>query len=252
MGDNSFNILTMEDPNQKLRRKEFVELLKNCPVPENELLLNLGLFLTSQTLSRILFMDFLYKQALEVQGVVMEFGCRWGQTLSLFSAMRGIYEPFNRLRKIIGFDTFSGFPGISEKDGDGNMMKRGSYSVSSKYEEYLNKVLEFQEQESPLAHLKKFELVKGDITVTLEEYLKRNPETIISLAYFDLDLYEPTFKCLEAIKDRLTRGSIIGFDEINEHETPGETLALKEVFGLDRYKIRRFPYSARTSYLVIE
>jgi len=45
-------------------------------------------------------MDFLYRQALEVQGVVMEFGCRWGQNVSLFSALRGIYEPFNRLRKV--------------------------------------------------------------------------------------------------------------------------------------------------------
>lgn len=252
MGNNTFNIVTMEDSSQKLRRKEFVELIKNCPIPENELLLNLGIFLTSQTLSRVLFMDFLYRNILEVQGVVMEFGCRWGQTLSLFSAMRGIYEPFNRLRKIIGFDTFSGFPSVSEKDGDGSIMKQGSYSVSSKYEEYLNKIMELQEQESPLPHLKKFEIVKGDITVTLEEYLERNPETIISLAYFDLDLYEPTLKCLETIKDRLTRGSVIGFDEINEHATPGETLALKEIFGLNRYKIRRFPYSARTSYLIIE
>ena len=88
--------------------------------------------------------------------------------------------------------------------------------------------------------------------VQIESYLTTNPETIIALAYFDLDLYEPTLKCLTAIRDRLTRGSVIVFDELNEHVFPGETLALKEVFGLDRYSIRRFPHNARASYLIIE
>ena len=79
--------------------------------------INLGLFLDSKSLSRILFMDYLYKKNIDLQGVVMEFGVRWGQNCSLFSALRGIYEPFNRHRKIIGFDTFTGFPSVSKKDG---------------------------------------------------------------------------------------------------------------------------------------
>ena len=58
--------------------------------------------------------------------------------------------------------------------------------------------------------------------------------------------------CLKAIKEHLTKGSIIGFDELNLHDFPGETLALKEVFGLDRYRIIRSPYSSVQSYIVIE
>jgi hypothetical protein len=57
-------------------------------------------------------------------------------------------------------------------------------------------------------------------------------------------IYEPTKKCLEPIRDRLTKGSILGFDELNVRYWPGETLALKEVFGLDRCQIRHSP-SAR-------
>jgi hypothetical protein len=83
-------------------------------------------------------------------------------------------------------------------------------------------------------------------------YLDRNPETIVALAYFDLDLYEPTLACLQAIRPRLTRGSILGFDELNDAATPGETLALKETFGLGKFSIRRFPPSARTSYVVVD
>jgi hypothetical protein len=244
------NIVTFGDEQEPQRRSQFVDLLRQCPIPDSELLLNMGLFLTPQTLSRILFMDFLYRQILEVQGVVVEFGCRWGQNASLFSAMRGIYEPFNRLRKVVAFDTFEGLTPTCAQDG--TAMRTGMYAVTPEYDSYLKAVLEFQEQESPLPHLTKYEIVKGDATQTIQTYLERHPETIISLAYFDLDIYEPTAKCLRAIRDRLTRGSVLGFDELNDPACPGETLAVKEVLGLERYPIRRFPYSARTSYVIVE
>lgn len=248
--DKSFDIVTFGDDAEKNRRKEFLTLLKKCPIPDNEFLQNLGLFIPPQTLSRILFMDFLYRQIIDVQGILVEFGCRWGQNVSVFSALRGIYEPFNRLRKIVAFDTFEGFLSTSEKDAD--LMVKGKYSVTRDYNEYLRKIMDFQEQESPLSHIQKYEIVKGDATVCINEYIERNPETIIALVYFDLDLYEPTRKCLSAIKDRLTLGSVIGFDELNDHVCPGETLALKEIFGLDRYSIRRYPYNSRTSYLIVD
>lgn len=245
-----FDIVTHGDAGEKARRQELVKLLKACPIPDGELLYNLGLFITPQALSRILFMDHLYRQVLDVQGIVIEFGCRWGQSLGLFSALRGMYEPFNRLRKIVGFDTFEGFRQVSPQDGA--RMAAGAYSVTSEYERYLEAVLSLQEKESPLPHLRKFEVVKGDAPSMLVKYLERNPETIVALAYFDLDLYEPTHQCLRAIKDRLTRGSILGFDELNDAACPGETLALKEVFGLDKFAVRRFPPSARTSYVVVD
>lgn len=243
-------IVTFGDAAESARRGGFLDLMRSCPIPDSELLMNLGLFLTPQTLSRILFMDFLYRQTLEVQGVVMEFGCRWGQNASLFTAMRGIYEPFNRLRKVVAFDTFDGLTGTASEDG--TAMREGMYGVTEGYESYLKSVLAFQEKESPLPHLCKHEIVKGDVTETLPDYLERNPETVVALAYFDLDIYAPTLATLNNIKDRLTRGSVLGFDELNDHATPGETLAVKEALGLGRYPLRRFPYNSRTSYLVID
>lgn len=248
--EEDFQVLTFGEEGEKERRQELLELFRKWPIPDGEFFHNLGLFLTPQTLSRILFMDHLYRQVLDVQGVVIEFGCRWGQNLSIFTALRGIYEPFNRLRKIVGFDTFEGFPDVSEKDHES--FQAGGYGVTEAYEEYLRAILRFQEKESPLSHLEKFEIVKGDARETILEYLERSPETIVALAYFDMDIYDPTLKCLEAIRDRLTRGSVVGFDELNDHVCPGETQALKEAFGLGRYRIRRYPSCSRTSYVVID
>lgn len=248
--DTSHGIVTFGPEGETDRRKDMVELLRNCPIPDDELMMNLGLFLTPQTLSRVLFMDFMYQKILEVQGVVMEFGCRWGQSTSLFTSLRGIYEPFNRLRKVVAFDSFDGFPDVSDQDG--TEMVKGGYATSEGYQDYLAQVLAFQEQESPLEHLKKHEVVPGDITKTLPEYLKDNPETIIALAYFDLDIYEPTLDSLKSIGNHITRGTVLGFDELNDHAAPGETVALREALGLDKYAVRRYRYNARTSYLVIE
>jgi hypothetical protein len=238
--------------NEKSQREKFFELYKSCPIPDNELLLNLGLFIKRQDLSRILFMHELYKKIINVHGIVIEFGVRWGQNLALFESFRGIYEPYNHNRKIVGFDTFQGFPSIHEKDGSSEVAETGAYSTTAGYEQYLAQVLDYHEQESPIPHIKKHRVIKGDAIEEIEKYLADNPETIIALAYFDLDLYEPTKRCLEAIKGHLTKGSIIGFDELNLHDFPGETLALKEVFGLDRYRIIRSPISPLQTYIEIE
>jgi hypothetical protein len=45
---------------------------------------------------------------------------------------------------------------------------------------------------------------------------------------------------------------VIAFDELNDAVFPGETLALKEVFGLDRYRLVHTPYSSARSYLVVD
>ncbi len=246
------NIKSSESKLELKLREEFFELYKKNPIPNDQVLSNLGLFLNSKNMSRLLFFDYLYKLNLETQGTIMEFGVRWGQNLSIFSALRGIYEPFNRHRKIIGFDTFKGFPSIHPKDGKSSLMKKGQLDLTKNYEKYLEKIMEFQENDNPISHLKKFEICKGDAKKELLKYLKRNPETIVSLAYFDLDLYKPTKECLDVIKSRLVKGSVIGFDELNDPDSPGETLALMETLGLNNIKLKRFKFSSRVSYFVFE
>ncbi len=233
-------------------RQEIVELFKNCPIPGDQLMSNLGLFLNSKNLSRILFMDYIFKQIVDIPGVILELGTRWGQNVALFSALRGIYDPFNRHRKIVGFDTFKGFPEISPKDGDSEMMLKGNLSLTKDYYEYLTKIMEYHEQESPLSHTKKFELIKGDASLEIIKFFQKHPETIVALAFFDFDIYKPTKKCLQAIKPHLIKGSILGFDELNDPDSPGETLALEEVFGLNTIRLKRYKFSSRTSYFVVE
>jgi hypothetical protein len=67
--------------------------------------------------SRILYWAKLYQEILHVPGVICEFGARYGETLSQLASLRGIFEPYNHTRKLVGFDTFEGFPSVDAKDG---------------------------------------------------------------------------------------------------------------------------------------
>lgn len=246
-----FGNITHESEEEKVLAKGLTGLLKSCPIPDDELLSNLGLFLTSKSLSRILAMNHLYQQIIDMHGIIIDFGTRWGQNAVLFSALRAIYEPFNSRRKLVAFDTFTGFPGISSQDGNSPLMKVGTDGVTPDYEKYLENLLTIHEGLNPLGHIKKFEVVKGDACVELPAYLARNPETLISLAHFDFDLFEPTRECLRLIRPHLFKGSILAFDELNDHDSPGETIALREVFAMNDIKLERFRYASRTAYFVL-
>jgi hypothetical protein len=95
-------------------------------------------------------------------------------------------------------------------------------------------------------------LVEGDIEETLPEFLENNPHLIISLLHLDLDIYRPTKIGLELLINRIPKGGIILFDELNSKLFPGETEAFKEVLGVNKFKLSRVSYCPCLSYLVIE
>ncbi|MGA2477384.1 MAG: crotonobetainyl-CoA--carnitine CoA-transferase [Spirochaetia bacterium] len=244
--------IILSTSSEKEMQNEYCALLKKSPLPDDELLANIGLYVTSKSLSRILFFYEIYQKILHTHGVIMEFGVRWGQSLLLLSALRGIFEPYNRHRKVIGFDTFEGFQGMSEKDGENCKCIDGSFSVPHDYEEYLGRLIGLQDGLNPIPHLRKYELVKGDATATIPAYLSRHPETVVSMAIFDFDIYKPTRIALEAIKPRLFKGSVLVFDELCDDIFPGETTALMESMPLSGLRIQRYPMTARISYAVVE
>lgn len=235
--------------NEERRRGDLTHYMQNAPIPQGEMLAQLPLFLDGPTLSRVLFMNEIYQVAMQVHGSIFEFGVRWGRDLALWIQLRGLYEPYNWNRQVVGFDTWSGYPSVSNKDG--GHAKEGMYPVTGDYEIFLNEVLEIHESLNPISHLRKYSLVKGDASETIHLYLEDHPHTIIALAYFDFDIYQPTRDCLEAIVPRLTRGSVIGFDELNCKEDPGETLAVMEVLGLGALSFQHSYYGRGNCYAVV-
>lgn len=199
-----------------------------------------------QTLSRILYYQELYQKIVDVPGVICEFGVQWGATMSTLINLRGIYESFNIGRKIVGFDSFEGF---LETEGGSSI---GDYSTFPGYEKKLEEILTIQESFNPLSHIKKFEIVKGDVVDTVPRWLEDNPEVIMAMVIFDMDLYTPTKSTLEKVIPRLTKGSILVFDELTHPKFPGEMKALQEVFGINKVSLKRSVLQPYGSWFVYE
>ena len=139
---------------------------------------------------------------------------------------------------------------MAAEDGDHSVIEPGAYATNEDWEQTLETILQYHEDESPIPHVRKFELVKGDVSRTVPHYLEQHPETIVALAYFDMDLYQPTRDALAAIRPYLTRGSVLGFDEACLASLPGETVAIREVLGLDRIRLRRTPYCPVSAFAI--
>lgn len=207
------------------------------------------LTLKRSSISRLLYYNDLYKMILDIPGVICEFGVQWGATIAQLINLRGMYEPYNFGRKIFGFDTFEGFSTVDTKDGGFSQV--GDYKTCDNYMQVLEEILGLQESFLPIPHIKKFELVKGDASLTIGTWLDANPHAIVSMAIFDMDVYKPTHDVLEKILPRLTKGSLLVFDELNCPYFPGETTALQEVIGINKLALRRHlhqPYCAWAVY----
>lgn len=248
----NIEIKTIASSGEIQNRESLTKLFLNSPLPDNEKTPNAGLFLKRQELSKVLFLNHIYQQLLPTHGIIIEFGVRWGQNLVTLTNLRGIYEPYNYGRKIVGFDTFEGFINVDKQDGNHSIIKNGAFSVTLGYENYLEQLLQAHHNESPLNHIKKNFIFKGDAVVEFKKYLENHPETIVSFAYFDFDIYQPTKECLELLLKVMPKGGIIGFDELLDPQFPGETIAFKEALTLREHKLFRNPFGGIQSYIVFD
>lgn len=195
-----------------------------------------------QSISRLIYYYELYKKIVDIPGVICEFGVQHGATFANLLNIRGMLEPYNVSRKLIGFDTFEGFADVSPKDHP--MLKKGDYSVPNKYEDVLEKILSIHEALSPVSHIKRFELIKGDASKTFQKWLDENPHALVSMAIFDMDVYKPTRDVLEKILPRLFKGSVLIFDELTCAINPGESIALQEILSVNNLSLKRFPHQS--------
>ncbi|HEX3784895.1 MAG TPA: TylF/MycF/NovP-related O-methyltransferase [Pseudonocardiaceae bacterium] len=242
-------ILPHESDHERAVRQQLARLMAATPIPPDELVDNLALYLRRQPLTDLLSLDALYRMIVDVPGVIMEFGVHRGRHLAALTSLRGVYEPYNPHRRIVGFDTFTGFPDVADVDTSSPSAVAGRFALATDYPRHLREVLDAHEQGEHLGHIRRTLIVQGDVRETLPRYLADNPHTIIALAYFDLDLYEPTRDTIKAIRPYLTQGSLLAFDELAHAKWPGETVALRDTLSTDYGPLRSLPGRATPVYL---
>ncbi|HRW99119.1 MAG TPA: TylF/MycF/NovP-related O-methyltransferase [Cyclobacteriaceae bacterium] len=221
-----------------------------------EKLENFAKYVPRQNLARFLARYEIFKLVHDIQGSIIECGVLFGGGLLSFAKLSAILEPYNFQRRIIGFDTFSGFPAVAEEDTLGipdrksEHLKTHGFSAENAYKDILRAV-EIFDMSRMLNHFPKIDLIKGDFLETAPKYLEDHPHLIISILYLDFDIYSPTKNALKIFLPRMPKGSIIVFDELNEEAFPGETIAILELLNINNWRIRRFDFEPRISYAIV-
>jgi hypothetical protein len=252
---------TMHDPRTQSSfdyssRQALEDYFNNSLGSATEKLENFAKYVPRQNLARFLARYEIFKLIKDVQGSIVECGVLFGGGLLSFAKLSTILEPYNFQRRIIGFDTFTGFPSIDQADLKGRPerksahLKTHGFAADGAYEDIL-KAIEIYDISRYLNHFPKVHVVKGDFAVTAAQFLKDYPHLVVSCLYLDFDIYQPTKVALEHFLPRMPKGAVLVFDELNEEAFPGETIAVMEMLDLKSIRVRRFDFEPRISYAVI-
>ncbi len=237
---------------QEGARDQLRRLFKDRPFEDELLLTNFGLFFRSSALAKLFFLHEAYQKIRHLPGDIFVFGVWLGQDVVVFESMRAMLEPYNASRKIVGFDTFGGYTGISAADAVSDVIKPEGYTTEIGYKAYLEELLSYHRRENTMGHAVTHRLVQGDVTKSAQGYVDAHPACMVALAYFDMALYEPTIAALNAISERLMTGSVIVMDELNDERYPGETVAFREWARERDYMIARSEVLPDRSFITIK
>jgi hypothetical protein len=200
-----------------------------------------GFYLTSHLtrLSKSLAHYELYKSIVHLPGHIVECGVFKGVSLIRFCTFRDILEnPYSR--KIIGFDAFGEFP------EQGNASDQ---EFVERFEGCAGKGIPIDELKDVFLNkgFENYELIEGNITSTVPDYIYDHPELKIALLHIDVDVYEPSLVILKNLFDKVVNGGLIVFDDFGT--VAGETKAIDEFFLEKDVIIEKLPISHIPAYI---
>jgi len=231
--------------------KSLESIFVNSPDTIETKLENFPKYVRRQHLKRFLTMYEIFKMVLRIKGSIVECGVFRGFSLMSWAKLSSILEPENLTRRIYGFDSFEGFPSVTEIDRSATGDAEPGDFQGSSYDE-LQEIIQVYDQDRFLGHIPKIQLIRGDATKSIPAFVKGNTHLLVSLLFLDMDLYEPTKSALEHFLPRMPKGAVLAFDELDNPIWPGETTALLERLSINRMKIQRLEWDPYIGYVVLE
>jgi hypothetical protein len=141
-----------------------------------------------------------FLQVNRVDGVYLEFGSHELNTFRMALNTLGAYGKPNKISKFIAFDSFEGMPEPEGIDRQKIWKKSMNFTSLDFFYTVMRK------------DLHRVEAVKGFYENTLPLYQFPDNQKI-ALAYIDCDYYSSTVEVLNFLKDKLSHGTILGFDD---------------------------------------
>lgn len=183
-----------------LKKEKYLKILKlkkKFKFSDFELITNYGLFSGDTNLFKTLTIFDIINKTSKIKGDIIELGIHKGNTSLLIKKILSI---FKIKKKLYLLDHFKGLIHFNKEDTKVSRKFKGQY-VGKEFQ--IKTFLNF-------FNFKNIEIINKDATTLKAGFFKNKK---FSLAYFDMDLYEPTLRALEAIDKNISVGGFIVFDE---------------------------------------
>lgn len=202
----------------------------------------------TRVLSKLIARTRLFEKIKDVPGDVVECGVFKGSGILSWLKIKKILAP-NSFKKVLGFDFFETDALINSLSGNDKVRMKELFEERSYEHEKAAEQLLHEKITAAGFNEGDYELVKGDISETSNNFVAQRPGFKISLLYLDLDIDIPTYNALMAFWDRVSVGGLVVFDEYAYHQW-------SEAKGVDRFfqdknvKIKSLDYTCPTAYVV--
>ena len=250
------SIITSSTDQSLKARTDLWSKLKSYPATPEESERSLGMFVRGSLLARIVAIQEIYLNIVNLPGSILDIGTWRGQTAVLCENLRAIYEPLNLYRRIVCFDTFEGYKGFGEKDRSTELHKDGTYNVGGEnYAALLREILQLHEQNNAMGHNHgKHKVICGDCRKSIPLFFQENPEEFVSLAFFDLNSFEPTKEAFNEVQSRLVPGGILAFWQLSRGSAISAEgkFYTEEILNNYKHSIRRTKSYPSLCYLIKE
>lgn len=252
--------LSLRHENERLQKEVLEELFANTKLAVFEMFRNFPVFTPRYNLARFLVHYELFKKIYNLPGIIIDLGVFRGASTFTWAKLCEIFCPTDVRKMVYGFDSFEGFPALTEEDGKEDLQcdrKTGGFSPGSSIENDLSLAQKAMNQDKHIKHINRIEFIKGDVIKTIPDFVKAKGNGLkIALLNIDLDLYEPTRVALEHFVPHMVRGGIIIADEYALESFGGETKAIDEYFRKNfkvTPKVKKFTWhSVPSAYIKVD
>jgi hypothetical protein len=258
-------MISLADPSfrnePERKQKELLEkIFKNTELSTFELFRNFPVFTPRYNLARFLTHYELFKMMYTLPGNIIDLGVYRGCSTFTWAKLCEIFCPTDIRKKVYAFDTFEGFPELTNLDGEIseiNDVKKGGYFGGHTIENDLILAQNAMNFDRHLHHINRIEFIKGDVIQTIPKFIKDKGSGLrIALLNLDVDLYEPTKIALNYFVPLMVKGGVIILDEYAVDTFGGESCAVDEYF-IETFKkrpdIKKFSWHSNPSgYIIVD
>ena len=221
-------------------------VVKEHDIPLRDIVESPAIYSRRINLTRLIAHYELYRMVKDMPGSIVECGIFQGNSFFAFSKFLEIFHPGDRIRHVIGFDSFQGLQDFDDQDGPmypHRSKQEGGWSAAE-FKEAFYKMLAITQADPFVPGSARSHVIEGDILQTVPKYISDNPGLRISLLHLDVDIYKPTLCALEHFYPRVVTGGLVVLDEYAMMEWGGESSALEEYFRGRPPKMQKFPWTS--------